>query len=136
MSQVKPEQIASIMSILQGLRLPYQIANIATVDNIYWAKPRSGQASFSWYRKSICIEPIETGLSGAAASKYRAEMLRTRVPAIAHELRHLQQWRDWGPLWFFLNNLPIVQSWKMEKEAYAVEDAAREQLGLADGLHL
>ena len=134
MKELKPKELAQAKKLLQELNLPYPIADIGAVKSVRWQKPRSGQASFRWRGDVLCIEPIES--SGRAAAAFQEHMLKTRIPAIAHELRHAQQWRDWSPLFFFLNNLPFVQNLKMEKEAYAVEDAARQQMGLEEGLNL
>jgi hypothetical protein len=120
MSELTEAELEEVDRLLRSLVLPYPIAGVREVALVRWRKPRGGQASYRWLGDVLSIEPFE--LSGRAAD--RSYALRMRIPAIAHELRHARQWRDWGPLLFFLNNLPVIQGLKMEKEAYAVEDAA------------
>ena len=136
MQQLTGKELLAVAGALRSLELPYPIRSIGEMTKIVWDKPRGGQAAFHWMSGILSIEPVETNLPGELAEQFKQKMLYTKVPAIAHELRHAQQWLDWGAIRFFLNNLPIIQSFRMEKEAYEVEEAARKQLGLAEELTL
>jgi len=139
MKEITAKEIEYIQEIIDSLDLPYYIYKLDNTVNdvkIYWKDLSRGQAQFKWFTKRIYIREPNIQLRGPKAEELRMDIIRTKVPAICHELRHVRQYDTYGPMWYFLNNLPLIQNLKMEKEAYAVEDAAMEQLELTKDLYL
>jgi len=120
--------------IIDSLRLPYPVADIMGVA-VVWAPAESrglagGQARFM-PPGTIALTDLQIAVRGlspdATADLWREHMVRI-APAAAHELRHVQQRRDMGAVRFALMRAPVVRQLTIEREAYAVERAARHQL--------
>lgn len=118
-------EFAGFLSDISHL-LPHQIEPLGGID-IEWDDECGENGVLGYYRP--LSDPDTVVL---------AEMLKGQgkiaVPTLCHELRHVRQRREMGPLLFALASIPIVRGFTIERSAWEVEKAAEQALGM-EGLN-